>query len=157
MEVAASSNSSLIPSARDLLLVVPRLAQTAGWFALHVPEAMDNIAGKIWNGGSVIADATAQQTVNSTITNTSTAFAQSATEAGMVGLAGLEAAITQARNEGYWVDTMSSMFGAALQAIGRLKNVGGIFSYVTSRWALATFTVVSAIIWRVRCRFKLII
>ena len=27
-----------------------------------------------------------------------------------------------------------------LQGFARLKNLGGIFSYLTSRWALATFT-----------------
>ena len=38
---------------------------------------MDNIAGKIFNGGSIIADATAHSsTANSTITNTSAAFVQ---------------------------------------------------------------------------------
>ena len=79
METTTATNASLIPSAAmDLLLVVPRLAQRAGSFAfLHMPEAMDNIAGKIWSGGSIIADATGQQTTNATISNTSQAFAQS--------------------------------------------------------------------------------
>jgi len=31
------------------------------------------------------------------------------------------------------------MFGSLLQTVGRLRNFGGIFSYLTSRWALATF------------------
>ena len=50
MDHAAYTNASLIPSAMDLLLVFPRLAQRAGSFALyHMPEAVDNIAGKIFN------------------------------------------------------------------------------------------------------------
>ncbi|KAK5133707.1 hypothetical protein LTR08_007461 [Meristemomyces frigidus] len=116
----------------DLLLVVPRLAQRAGSFAVfYMPEAMDNI-GKIWNGGSVIADATAQQTVNSTITNTSlAAFAQSTA-------ATLGAASSEAWREG-GAEATSSVFGHVAHAFSRLKNFGGLFTYLTSRWALATF------------------
>ena len=134
MEPATSTNASLIPSgAMDLLLAVPRLAQRAGSFAVfHMPEAMDNIAGKIFNGGSVIADATGQQTANSTITNTSNHLAQSTAAA-------LDAAFREAFREG-GEETGGSIFGMMLQGIGRLKNFGGIFSYLTSRWALATFT-----------------
>jgi len=117
----------------DLLLVFPRLAQRAGSFAFSMPEAMDSIAGKIWNGGSVIADVTGQQTVNSTITNTSAALAESTS-------AVADAAFTQAWREG-GDEATSSLVGLAMSAIGKLKNFGGIFSYLTSRWALATFTV----------------
>ncbi|KAK5121776.1 hypothetical protein LTR85_004651 [Meristemomyces frigidus] len=134
MEAASSTNASLIPSAMDLLLVVPRLAQRAGSLAFyHMPEAMDNIAGKIWNGGSMIADATGQQTANTTITNTSAAFAASTAAA-------LDTAFSQVWQEG-GDETVSSMFGSVVHGIGTLKNLGGIFSYLTSRWALATFTV----------------
>lgn len=139
-----ASNSSLIPSAMDLLLVVPRLAHRAGSLAFyHMPEAMDNIAGKIWNGGSMIADATAQQTANSTITNTSAAFVQS------TAAAVLDAAL---REGSTWQDTgaagedTTSMFGLVIQGIGRVKNFGGVFSYLTSKWALATFTAVSKVL-----------
>lgn len=127
------ANSSLIPSAIDLLLAVPRLAQRAGSFALfRMPEAVDNIAGKIFSGGSIIADATGRQTANSTITNTSQAFVQS------TGTAALDAAISEALTAGD--TTRSTALGMMLQYVARLKNFGGIFSYLTSRWALATFT-----------------
>lgn len=114
-------------------MVVPRLAQRAGAFALHMPEAMDNIAGIIWNSGSVIADATGKEAANSTITNTSAAFAESTAST-------LNTAFNQAWREGGESST-SSLLGFAAGAIGRLKNFGGIFSYLTSRWALTTFTV----------------
>ena len=132
-----TTNASLIPTAAmDILLAVPRLAQRAGSFAFfHMPEAMDNMAGKIFNGGSMIADATGQQTANSTITNTSNAFAQSTAAA-------LDAAFREAWTEG-GDDTTSSVFGMMLQGLGRLKSFGGMFSYLTSRWALATLTAVS--------------
>ena len=129
------NNASLI--AMDLLLVVPRLAQRAGSF-FYMPEAMDNI-GKIWNGGSIIADATGQQTVNSTITNTSlAAFAQST------------AATMSAASSGAWQegaeDATLSMIGHVAQAFARLKNFGGVFTYLTSKWALATFVAVSELL-----------
>ncbi|KAK3073475.1 hypothetical protein LTR53_004909 [Teratosphaeriaceae sp. CCFEE 6253] len=96
-----------------------------------MPQAMDNIAGKIWSGGSVIADATGSQASNVTITNTS-AFVQSTAVV-------LDAAIRES-----WQDTgdeATSLFGMVVQGIGRLKNFGGIFSYLTSKWALTTFTI----------------
>ena len=130
----------------DLLYAFPRLASRAGSFALyHMPEAMDNIAGKIFNGGSMIADATGQQTANTTITNMSASagFVQSTAAAG-AGM--LDAAL----REGWGVGSEGaagdgegaggSVFAMMVQGIGRLKSFGGIFSYLTSRWALATFT-----------------
>ncbi|KAF2166043.1 hypothetical protein M409DRAFT_23771 [Zasmidium cellare ATCC 36951] len=120
------SNSSLLPSAMDLLMAFPRLAQRA-------PEFMDNIAGKIFNGGSVIADATAHSTtVNSTITNTSNAFVQST--ASTLESTFREAWRTAAEEES------SSLFMSIAHGIGKVKQFGGIFSYLTSRWALTTFT-----------------
>lgn len=130
----AATNTSLIPSAMDLLLVFPRLAQRAGSFALyHMPDAVDNIAGKIWSGGSVIADATAQKTIaNMTITNTSSAFAQNTAQI-------LDAAWSKAGDQ----STSSSVFISMGNGLAKLKNFGGIFSYLTSRWALTTFAAVS--------------
>ena len=136
------SNASFIPSAMDLLLVVPRLAQRAGSFAFfHVPEAVDTFAAKVFSAaaapGSIIADATAQQTVlNSTMTNTSEAFTQS------TAAAVLNAALREgwAGSGGEGSSASSSMFVSIMQGVARLKNFGGIFSYLTSRWALTTFT-----------------
>ena len=130
----------------DILSAFPRLASRAGSFALyHMPEAMDNIAGKIFNGGSMIADATGQQTANSTITNMSASggFVQSTAAAG-VGM--LDAALREGwgvGSDGAAVDGESgsgSVFAMMVQGVGRMKSFGGIFSYLTSRWALATFT-----------------
>nr|POE95397.1 hypothetical protein CFP56_77636 [Quercus suber] len=121
----------------DLLLAVPRMAQRAGVFALYdMPEAVDNFAGKIWNGGSIIADATGQQTMNSTITNTSNLLARS-TAAVLHGIA------TKGLNESSSTGT-SSIFGTMLTGVLKLKSLGGIFSYLLSRWALMTFIVVRA-------------
>ena len=141
--VAAPANLTVFS---DLLYAFPRLASRAGSFALyHMPEAMDNIAGKIFNGGSMIADATGQQTANSTITNMSASgsFVQSTAAAG-TGM--LDAAL----REGWGVGSEAggaegdggsgSVFAMMIHGVGRIKSFGGIFSYLTSRWALATFT-----------------
>lgn len=92
-------------------------------------------AGKIfYGGGSVIAQETGQQTINSTITNTSIAFAQSTAEA-----------IISEAWETVGEEAGSSYVQMALQGLIRLKNFGGMFSYLSSKWALATFTVVSTV------------
>jgi len=124
---SVASNSSYIPSAKDLLLVLPRLAQRAGSFAL----SMDNIAGRIFHGGSVIADATGQHPVaESTITNMS-AFAQSTASV-------LDATFREA-----WTDSVDdasgSLFVSVTHFVTKMKSFGGIFSYLTSKWALTTF------------------
>lgn len=92
---------------------------------------MDNV----WNGGSVIAEPTSEQAeaLRATLTNAS-ALARSTT-------AGLEAAMREGWAQGT-PEESSSIFGLLLQFVGKLKNFGGIFSYLTSRWALATFAVV---------------
>ena len=135
---AAPANASF---AKDLLLVVPRLAQKARLVVpqFHPLEAMDSIAGQIWRGGSIIADATGQQTANSTITSTNTSLPQST-------LATINEAVQQTfvQSQEAWReggDESTSIFGMILQGLGRIKNFGGIFSYLTSRWALATFTI----------------
>ncbi|KAK5165158.1 uncharacterized protein LTR77_009256 [Saxophila tyrrhenica] len=118
----------------DILLAVPRFAQRAGHFALgHMPEAVDNIAGKIFNGGSVIADATGQQTINSTITNTSNDLAQATNFV-------LNPELVESWFKEGAEDATSSMFGMILQGMKKMGSMGGMFSYLTSRWALATFT-----------------
>jgi hypothetical protein len=120
----AMNNASMLPSVADLLLVVPRLAQRAGSFAWdHMPEAVDNIAGKIWNGGSVIADATGT-TTNSTVTNTSTILAQNTA-------AILEASVREALNRA-GKEEASSFWTNVADGFMKLKNVGGIFSYLSS-------------------------
>lgn len=106
----------------DLMLAVPRLAIKAGNFA------MDNIAGNIFNSGSVIADATGKDTLNSTIT--SGLFAQSTSM--------LPSLVNDEWREG-GQEVASTMLNSLWEIVMKIKNFGGIFSYLTSRWALATF------------------
>lgn len=101
-------------------MMVPRLLQRAGSFAEH----MDTMFGKLRNGGSVIAEPTTSQIVNATITRIGT-FAQES----------LAAAATSALRD--QDETPEIGF------FQTLKSVGGFFSYMTSKWAIATFVTVS--------------
>ncbi|KAM0716143.1 hypothetical protein Q7P37_008657 [Cladosporium fusiforme] len=136
MESSAPANVSIIPSAMDLLLVFPRLAQRAGSL-FHVPEVVEDIVDKAWSGGSAIAQATSEEAaINVTATNTTSAVVQEILAESTAS--GMQAAFQRAWVQGTTTDG-SSIFGMVLQIFGRIKNFGGIFSYLTSRWALATF------------------
>lgn len=135
MDTSDASNASVVPSAMDLLMVFPRLAQRAG---LYLPEAVEDIMDKVWSGGSTIAQATAEEAaINATSTNITSAVVQEAIAQSTSD--GMQAAFQRAWVQGTTTEG-SSIFGMVLQTFGRIKNFGGIFSYLTSRWALATFT-----------------
>ncbi|KAF2188221.1 hypothetical protein K469DRAFT_567143 [Zopfia rhizophila CBS 207.26] len=110
--------TSFLPSSADLLMVVPRLLQRAGSFAEH----MDSIFGKIRSGGSIIAEPTSSNITNATVATNSGTFVQESAAAASSAALGNQ-------------DVSGSV--SALQA---LKNVGSFFSYMTSKWAIATFT-----------------
>lgn len=135
------NNITLIPSPGDLLLVLPRLAQRAGVFAFYtVPEQIDGFMGKIGvGGGSMIAEKTAGEMANSTALNTTRQFLQAASSKVMGGAATAtataahaSAAAAEAGDDNVW-------------GLQTLRNFGGMFSYLLTRWALGTFLVVSAI------------
>jgi hypothetical protein len=135
METGIASNTSVVLSAMDLLMVLPRLAHRAGSF-LHMPE---DIMEKVWNGGSTIAHATAgEEALNATITNVTSVAATAQEAIAQSTTAGMQAAFQRAWIQGTTTEG-SSIFGMMLQTMARIKNFGGIFSYLTSRWALATF------------------
>ncbi|KAF1817445.1 ubiquitin-protein ligase-like protein [Eremomyces bilateralis CBS 781.70] len=126
---AMNATSYFAPSGMDLLMAIPRLARRAGALAFYyVPEHLDGFVGKIRDGGSVIADPTTSNTINATITNGSKTFIQSAT-------GGLAPAISAAAGGG----TAESAGG--IFSLQNFRNLGGLFSYVTSKWALTTFIV----------------
>ncbi len=122
-----NSTASLAPSAMDLFMAVPRLAQRAGSFAfLYMPEHLDNLIGKMRQGGSVIAEATSEAVLNATEITKPGTLAESS------GIAPATSATSASNSSG-----ASSVF-----SFQHIRNLGGIFSYMTSRWALATFAVV---------------
>lgn len=79
----------------------------------------------MWSGQSVIAQATKANTTNTTVATTVGQFVQQSVAAAASAASGA-------------VDSQDeiSMFQA-------MKNVASFFSYVTSKWAIATFAIVS--------------
>ncbi|KAF2268764.1 ubiquitin-protein ligase-like protein [Lojkania enalia] len=106
--------TSFLPSSADLLMAVPRLLSKAG----SVGEHIDSIFGKIRSGGSIIAEPTSSNITNATVAATSGRFVQESVAAAAAAS----------------VDNMDDI--SIFQA---LKNVGTFFSYITSKWAIATF------------------
>ncbi|KAF4555451.1 ASI1-like protein [Elsinoe fawcettii] len=121
-----TTNTSIIPTAKDLIMVFPRLAQRAGSFAWYLPDQMDSMLSKIRNGGSVIADATAANKSIPIATSSASLFIQNTAvpEA---------SAIANSTGLFSWVSSSVHFEG--------FRGFGGMFSYFGSRWALATFAV----------------
>ncbi|KAF2467597.1 ubiquitin-protein ligase-like protein [Lindgomyces ingoldianus] len=109
--------TSFLPSSSDLLMAVPRLLSRAGFFAEHI----DGIFGKIRAGGIMIAEPTTSNITNATIATTSRTFIQES-------VAAAASATLVSQDDGVF---------SPLQA---LKNVGSFFGYMTSKWAIGTFT-----------------
>lgn len=129
-----AANTSFVPSGTDLLLMVPRLAFKLGSFAFsNLPEHVDSVFGKMSNGGSIIADATAGDIMNATASNMSTAFSAGTSTASAAAAATTSAAASENGFLSYI--TMPFTFEG-------VRGFGGMFSYLGSRWALATFVVV---------------
>lgn len=120
-----NATSYLNPSSEDLLMVVPRLVARASSFALStIPEAFENVFGA-GTGGRIIAEATG------------------------------DGAAVAAASAGLAPETMAAAGrAAAAQAVGEqqsplsqlltfqnIRTFGGVFTYMTSKWALGCFTV----------------
>ncbi|KAL9075692.1 MAG: hypothetical protein Q9161_001444 [Pseudevernia consocians] len=122
MSSASNSTSlmNLIPN--DFVMAFPRMMARAGSFAfVTVPERLDSIIG-LRGGVSMIAEATG----NGSMKMISTAFSSdSSLGAALPSAAG--AAATEAPR-------LSSL------SFHQVRNFGGIFAYMTSKWALACFT-----------------
>ncbi|KAL6710231.1 hypothetical protein ACN47E_009177 [Coniothyrium glycines] len=104
--------TSFFPSPSDLLMVVPRLY-----------AKVSSLGDLLGSGGSVIAAPTLVNSTNSTIATTAGRFVQESVAAA----ANAAAASPELREE-------VGMFQA-------LKNVASFFSYITSKWAIATFAI----------------
>jgi hypothetical protein len=107
--------TSYLPSPADLLMVVPRLLNKAS-----------SLSDVLRTGGSVIAEPTAANSTNTTL----------ATAVGKLTHESLAAAAAAASATAAGAPDDISM----LQVF---KNVASFFSYVTSKWAIGTFAVVS--------------
>lgn len=124
-DTASSTLSYLNPSPKDLVMAVPRLLAYLGSFAfVAIPESIDHFF-HLPDGGSVIAEATANKTqaiasaAISSVTTMASASAggPAATEAAKAGLLGH-------------------------MSFQHVRSFGGVFSYLTSKWALGCITAV---------------
>ena len=130
---AVSSNSTLgfyltnlntLP--KELVLALPRLISRAGAFAFYnVPDRVDHLFG-LRHGGSVIAEATAQGTKG-----IASAIRANASTTLNATLGGAEATA---------LPIAASRRGMLSYVSFRLQSFGGMFAYLTSKWAILCFT-----------------
>lgn len=123
--MAANLTSLSSPFPKDLVMAVPRMMARAGSFAfITVPERLDSILG-FRNGGSMIAEATGNGSVNI-----------------------ISSAFFAGSSSGTATPTAAAAAGGTPEGLGtfsfqQVRNFSGIFAYMTSKWALACFTLVS--------------
>ena len=128
---ASTSNATtlLSPSPKDLLLALPRMVARAGSYALGtVPDRVDSFLG-LRHSGSIIAEATGGGTQNmhpAALSDIGSAYRTAAATAAETGAA-----------EGPSGGTLSHAL-----SFQQIRNFGGVFTYMTSKWALACFTLV---------------
>lgn len=122
-----ATNVSLVPSVKDLLMVFPRLAHLV---IDRLPEGMDAVFS------STIKNSSDAVVANATVTNiTATTFAHVESVVAAQTSAAAHAASTAAESGFFsWMTDLLQFEGVGF---------GGMLSYFSSRWALATFAVVS--------------
>jgi hypothetical protein len=127
-QLRASLRNSTFPPPMDFLLTVPRLAQRAGAFAFYyIPEQLDGLLKKAHGPGSIIAEPTASDTLNTTIITGGGTFIQETASA----------AATAAGRAADAADPSQSLLFVHWQFYA------SVFSYISSKWAIATVISVS--------------
>lgn len=126
----ANSTSFLKPSPKDLFLLIPRMIARTGFFAfITVPERIDNLFG-LGSGGRLIAEATGDGIRNLTSAALSSATSPQETATAIAdGITRTEA-------------LRGSTFSQSL-SFQQVRNFGGVFTYMTSKWALTCLCFVS--------------
>ena len=131
MSLLSNSTSLMSLSPNDLFMAFPRMMARAGTFAfVTVPERLDSIIG-LRGGGSMIAEATG----NRSMRMISTALSSGSSSGSSSGAA-LPSTVGESMLE-------SPPQGLSSFSFHQIRNLGGIFAYMTSKWALACFTLVS--------------
>ena len=124
---ASNATSFLNLSPRDLLLAVPRMIARAGSFAfITLPERLDSLLG-LRHSGSVIAEATGGRVQNIS----PAALSGSGPAQGTAAVTAAEIGVADGPSGGMLSHTLSFQ---------QVRNFGGVFTYMTSKWALGCFT-----------------
>lgn len=111
-------------------MALPRAIARVGSFAFFtVPERIDGLLG-LRNGGSVIAEATGERANKTVLTSLS-----GISSVQSIATATAESVAATGGSQG---SELSHVF-----SFQQVRNFGGIFAYMTSRWALSCFTLVS--------------
>lgn len=123
----ASGLASLFElGAQDVFMAIPWMLDRAGAFSLfNLPERIDNILGLL-DGGNIIAEATGNRTLNMS-------------SHAMAGLASAQR--TAAPIQGHIAEAAGGFFSFA--SLQHFRSFGGVFTYMTSKWAFACITLVS--------------
>lgn len=122
--ISYATTSSVFPSAKDLLLAVPRAFVRIGSFAfVTMPEKVDSLL-RLRNGGKLIAGATAQIGIETTSLGSTPVLPSLKT-------------ITTTLANGTTATFVAKTGGTGQSTFNfdRLRNVGGFFTYITSKWA----------------------
>lgn len=128
--ISYTTTSSVFPSAKDLLMAVPRAFARLGSFAfVTMPEKIDSLL-RLRSGGRFIAETTTEAgkeitSLSSTVPSLKTVTAT---------LANGTTATFVAKTGGT---------GQSIFSFERLRNVGGFFTYMTSKWAWSWLFLVS--------------
>lgn len=115
--------------ALDRFMAIPWMLNRAGAGAFSLfglPERIDGMLGSFY-GGTIIAAATGNRTLNLSST-------------AVTGLGTIQGTTTPVQ-EGAAGSTRSFLSYASLQ---HARSFGGVFTYLTSKWAFACLTLVSA-------------
>jgi hypothetical protein len=112
---------SFAPSVDDIFLLPQRVSQRAKAFAYHY--GLDDLFGRIRGPGSIIAEPTLTEAMNSSTVNSTKTFFQ--------GAAATPSVAAEAATGPSGLFTWQSW-----------KTAGGIFTYISSRWAIVTLLMV---------------
>lgn len=113
-------------------MALPRAIASMGSFAFFtIPERIDSLLG-LRNGGSVIAEATAER-ANKTVLTT------------LSGISSVQSIATATAESLAATGGSQGSEPSHAFSFQQVRNFGGVFAYMTSRWALSCFTLVSLI------------
>lgn len=130
--MSAGTNSSVLMNTQEIFLAFPRMLARAGSFAfITVPEKIDNMLG-FGHSGSVIAEATGNGSRN----------ILSAALSGVSGEAAEASSVAAETMVGQTSAEPTSSRGIGSINFQQYRNFGGVFTYMTSKWALACCTLV---------------